>query len=52
LLEVAVLWVALALTIAEFGRRHPMAAILMLPSLIAVTYLGLLNHAVWHRNRT
>jgi tryptophan-rich sensory protein len=39
------------LTVAEFGRRHRIAAALMLPSLAAVTYLGLLNHAVWRRNR-
>jgi tryptophan-rich sensory protein len=51
LIEASVLWVALALTIAEFGRRHRVAAALMLPSLLAVTYLGLLNLAVWRRNR-
>jgi tryptophan-rich sensory protein len=51
LLEAIVLWVALSLTIAEFGRRHRIAAALMLPSLFAVTYLGMLNLAIWRRNR-
>lgn len=51
LLEAIVLWVALALTIAEFGRRHRIAAALMLPSLFAVSYLGALNFAIWRRNR-
>jgi len=51
LLEGAVLWVALSLTIAEFARRHRIAAALMLPSLFAVSYLGLLNLEIWRRNR-
>jgi benzodiazapine receptor len=51
MLEIAVLWVATAVTIAEFGRRHRLAALLTLPSLAAVTYLGLLNHSIWSRSR-
>ncbi|HWC34647.1 MAG TPA: TspO/MBR family protein [Mycobacteriales bacterium] len=51
LIDAVVLWVALALTIAEFGRRHRVAAALMLPSLFAVSYLGALNVAIWRRNR-
>jgi tryptophan-rich sensory protein len=51
LLDAIVLWVALSLTIAEFGRRHRLAAALMLPSLFAVSYLGMLNYAIWRRNR-
>jgi tryptophan-rich sensory protein len=51
LLESIVLWVALSLTIAEFARRHRIAAALMLPSLFAVSYLGMLNLAIWRRNR-
>jgi tryptophan-rich sensory protein len=51
LIEVAVLWVAITVTIAEFGRRHRLAALLVLPSLAAVTYLGALNLAIWRRNR-
>jgi tryptophan-rich sensory protein len=51
LLEAIVLWVALSFTIAEFARRHRIAAALMLPSLFAVSYLGMLNLAIWRRNR-
>jgi len=51
LLEICVLWLAIALTIAEFGRRHPVAAALVLPSLLAVSYVAVLNAAIWRRNR-
>ena len=45
------LWVATAMTIAEFGRRHRLSALLVLPSLAAVSYLAMLNLAIWRRNR-
>lgn len=51
LITVCVLWVAITLTTAEFARRHRFAALLVLPSLAAVTYLGYLNQAIWRRNR-
>jgi tryptophan-rich sensory protein len=51
LLEICVLWVAIAITIAEFGRRHRLAALLVLPSLAAVSYVAWLNAAIWRRNR-
>lgn len=51
LIEICVLWLAIALTIAEFGRRHPLAAALVLPSLAAVSYVAVLNAAIWRRNR-
>jgi tryptophan-rich sensory protein len=51
LLEAAVLWVALSMTVTEFARRHRIAAALMLPSLFAVSYLGALNFEIWRRNR-
>jgi tryptophan-rich sensory protein len=51
LIEIGVLWLATAITIAEFGRRHRGAALLALPSLAAVSYVALLNHAVWRRRR-
>jgi translocator protein len=51
MLEVGVLWLAIAITIAEFGRRHRIAALLTLPSLAAVSYVALLNHAIWRRSR-
>jgi translocator protein len=52
LIEICVLWAAIAITIAEFGQRHRLAALLVLPSLAAVTYVWLLNAAVWRRNRS
>jgi len=51
LIEICVLWLAIALTIAEFGRRHRLAAVLVLPSLAAVSYVAVLNAAIWRRNR-
>lgn len=51
LVGISVLWLATVLTIAEFGRRHRLAAVLALPSLAAVSYVALLNHAIWRRNR-
>jgi tryptophan-rich sensory protein len=51
LVEIAVLWMATAITVAEFGRRHRLSALMVLPSLVAVSYVALLNHAIWRRNR-
>lgn len=50
LIEISVLWLATALTIVEFSRRHRLAALLALPSLAAVTYVWALNVSVWRRN--
>jgi tryptophan-rich sensory protein len=51
MVEVCVLWIAVALTVTEFGRRHRFAALLVVPSLGAVTYLAVLNTVIWRRNR-
>jgi benzodiazapine receptor len=51
MIESGVLWLATALTIAEFSRRHRFSALLVLPSLLAVSYVALLNVAIWRRNR-
>jgi translocator protein len=51
MIEICMLWMAIALTIAEFGQRHRLAALLVLPSLIGVSYVALLNAAIWRRNR-
>ncbi len=51
LIEIAVMWVAIAITtIAFFGRRTG-AGVLMLPYLAWVSFATLLNYAVWTRNR-
>jgi translocator protein len=51
LVEISVLWLATALTITEFSRRHRVAALLALPSIGAVTYVWALNVSIWRRNR-
>lgn len=51
LLEICVLWVAVALTIREFAVRHRFAAALLLPYLAWLTYAVALNASIWHRNR-
>jgi translocator protein len=51
LIEIGVLWLATAITIAEFGRRHRLAAWLTLPSLVAVSYIAVLNYSIWRRAR-
>jgi benzodiazapine receptor len=50
-LEIAVLWVAIAATIAAFRRRSRAAAWLLLPYLAWVSFALALNVAIWRRNR-
>ena len=50
-LEIAVLWLAIAATIAAFRRRSPAAAWLLLPYLAWVSFALALNVAIWRRNR-
>ncbi len=49
--EIAVLWVAIAATIAAFARRHRTAAALLVPYLAWVTFAAALTVSVWRRNR-
>jgi tryptophan-rich sensory protein len=51
LIDVCVLWLAIAVTTREFARRHRFAAVLLLPYLAWVTYAAALNASVWWRNR-
>jgi translocator protein len=51
LLDLCVLWLAIALTIREFARQHRVAAALLLPYLAWITYAGALNFGIWRRNR-
>lgn len=44
--EICLLWVAVAATVAMFGRRRRLAAALLLPYLAWVTYAGALNLAI------
>ena len=51
LVEIAVLWVAIAATVAAFARRSRVAAWLLVPYLAWVTFALALNAAIWRRNR-
>lgn len=51
LVEVCAFWLAVAVTVREFARRHRFAASLLLPYLGWVTYAAAVNANVWWRNR-
>jgi len=50
LVEVVVLWAAIAATTAVFGRVSPVAAWLMAPYLAWVSFASILNGAYWRLN--
>jgi tryptophan-rich sensory protein len=50
LAEIILLWVVLLLTVLAFARIHRLAAVLLLPYLVWVTYAAALTYAVWRRN--
>jgi tryptophan-rich sensory protein len=50
LVEVVVLWAAIAATTVVFGRVSPLAAWLMAPYLAWVTFASVLNGAYWRLN--
>lgn len=50
LAELVVLWVLIALTIAAFARHQKLAAALMIPYILWVTFAGALNFALWRLN--
>ena len=51
LLEIGVLWVSIAGTVAAFLTVDIWAALVLLPYLAWVTFAAVLNHAIWRRNR-
>lgn len=51
LLDIAVLWVAIAATMRAFARRSRAAAALFVPYLAWVSFAAALNWSVWRRNR-
>jgi tryptophan-rich sensory protein len=51
LLEICALWLAVAVTIRDFARKHRFAAALLVPYLAWVSYAAALNAAIWWRNR-
>ena len=50
LVEIALLWVAIAATVAAFARQHRVAALLLVPYLAWVTFALALNWELWRRN--
>ncbi|HEU0076865.1 MAG TPA: TspO/MBR family protein [Longimicrobiaceae bacterium] len=48
--EILVLWVLIAATLAAFGRVRPLAAALLLPYLLWVSFAAALTFAVWQLN--
>lgn len=50
LIEIAVLWLAIAATLAAFARRRRSAALLLVPYLAWATFAMVLNFALWRRN--
>ena len=48
--EIIVLWLAIAATIAAFGRRDRLAGLLLLPYIAWVTFAGALCYSIWQRN--
>jgi tryptophan-rich sensory protein len=52
LVTASMLWVATAMTIIEFARRHRFAALLLFPYLGWATYAAAMNLAAWHVRRS
>ena len=50
LVDVVLMWLAIAATLVAFWRIHRMAALLLAPYLVWVTYAAALNHALWRLN--
>lgn len=48
--EIAVLWLAITVTVAEFAKVRALAAILMVPYLLWVSYAVSLNLGIWRMN--
>jgi tryptophan-rich sensory protein len=48
--EILLLWCAIAATLWSFGRISPLAAGLLVPYLLWVTYAAVLNGTIWRLN--
>lgn len=51
MLEIALMWVAVAATTLAFFGRRTLAGVLLLPYLAWVTFAAALNWEIWRRNR-
>jgi tryptophan-rich sensory protein len=52
LVNIVLLWLALAGTVTAFFSRRPVAGVLLIPYLIWVSFATALNFAIWRRNRS
>lgn len=50
LLDIAILWITIAATLASFWRVSRLAGVLMVPYLIWVGFAGILNAMIWQLN--
>ncbi len=50
LADIVLLWLLIGATVVAFWRIRPLAAVLLLPYWLWVTFAGFLNHAVWQLN--
>lgn len=48
--EILVLWVLIVATVVAFWRVRRLAAVLLVPYLLWVTYASMLTYSVWQRN--
>ncbi|MBV9292673.1 MAG: tryptophan-rich sensory protein [Frankiales bacterium] len=51
LADACLLWLATAVTVREFARKHRVAAALLLPYLVWVTYAAAVNGRAWWASR-
>ncbi len=51
LVVIVALWIAIAITIAQFRKLHPSASALLIPYLLWVSYATYLNAGQWLLNR-
>lgn len=49
---IALLWIAIAATIVAFAAVSGIAALLLIPYFVWVSFAGVLNYTVWQMNRT
>ena len=50
LIDILLLWIAIAATAIAFWRRSPVAGLLFLPYLAWVSFAAVLNFALWQMN--
>lgn len=50
IVDITLLWLSLVVTIFLFARRRPLAAWLLIPYLIWISYASALNLAIWQLN--